>query len=334
MNQRIQSYVIGIDIGGTKTECCVFELSNESTPDTFFVPHKRFSSIKKVCGMRIPTDEAAGYDTFLEGVSNLVVSLLNDSSIHSDSLLGIGIGMPGTICPKTLVMLNGNTKMFVGNAFGSDLISALPFSCDFGVYNDANCFAIAEAYSGAGHLHSKHTSTPELELSSVGVILGTGVGGGIVLGGKCLTGPHGSAGEIGHTSLVTGGVDCYCGRKGCAESYLSGTGIQRIFKERYGYSKESVNIFSGAIAGDVDCLNVITQYREDLARFFANLVNILDVDFIVCGGGVSNQDIIYEGLEEMVGSLSFVDKKSFKIYKHQISDSAGVMGAAMQVCNQ
>ncbi len=334
MIKNNQSFVIGIDIGGTKTECQVFELSNISTPDTFFVPHKSFSTINRKCGKRISTNDSAGYESFVEEVSCLVVSLLDEIQIDGSNLLGIGIGMPGTICPRTGVMLNGNTKMFVGHSFGDDLKSKLPFTSKVGVYNDANCFAIAEAFSGAGHLHSEFSGIPEKELSSVGIILGTGVGGGIVLQGKCLVGANGAAGEIGHSTLVHNGVDCYCGRVGCSESYLSGTAIQRIYREKYSESLSSLEIFSRAKDGEPNCSSIISEYKQNLALLISNLINILDVDFVVCGGGVSNQDLIYEGLEQMVSELSFINNKKFKIYKHQISDSAGVMGAAIQVCNE
>ncbi len=332
--ENSNQYIIGLDIGGTKTECCLFELSNNTAPNTFFVPHQKFSSIGILSRERIPTDDSMGYETFVESVSCLIKRIVSTKNIPVDRLLGIGIGMPGTISPKTGVMLNGNTKMFINRHFGDDLNRFLKTHLPIRVYNDANCFAVAEAFSGAGHQLAKELGVSELDLSAVGVILGTGVGGGIVINGQCITGSRGAAGEIGHTMLVHQGIKCYCGRQGCAESYLSGGAIERLYLEQTKKTLKSVAIFELANNGDLEANKVIETYQNLLAEFFANLTNLLDLDYIVCGGGVSNQDRIYQGLEDKVNQYRFIDIDRVRVLKHQISDSAGVMGAAMMVLNE
>lgn len=333
-NKSESKYVIGLDIGGTKTECCLFELSNSAAPNTFFVPHQKFSSIGILSRERIPTDDSMGYETFVESVSCLIKNITSKLSIQVNDLIGIGIGMPGTISPKTGIMLNGNTKMFINRHFGDDLNKFLKTHLPIRVYNDANCFAVAEAFSGAGHALAKELGVSELALSGVGVILGTGVGGGIVINGSCITGSRGAAGEIGHTMLIDGGINCYCGRQGCAESYLSGGAIERMYFEISGQKVKSVDIFKQEAEGHVIAKQVIEKYQHNLAQFFANLTNLLDLDYIVCGGGVSNQDRIYLGLEDRVNEYRFINIDRIRILKHQISDSAGVMGAAMIVLNE
>lgn len=331
---KSKNFIIGLDIGGTKTECCLFELSEKSAANTFFVPHEKFNSIGIRSRERIPTDDSLGYEAFVKSVSCLILNILNHNSLSIESIIGIGIGMPGTISPKTGIMLNGNTKMFINKHFGDDLNRFLKAELPIRVYNDANCFAVAEAFSGAGHQLAKQLGVSELDLSGVGVILGTGVGGGIVVNGNCLTGSRGAAGEIGHTMLIDGGLPCYCGRQGCAESYLSGGAIERMYFEMSNNKLKGAEIFALEASGDQVAKKVLDLYQHNLAQFFANLTNILDLDYIVCGGGVSNQLRIYDGLEDRVNTLRFVDIDRVKVLKHQISDSAGVMGAAMLVLKE
>lgn len=332
----VVNHIIGLDIGGTKTECCLFKLSTDGHGE-FFVPHAKFNAMTLLGKDRIATDHDAGYDTYVSNVATLVKNTLEKYNLKLNEVMGIGIGLPGTIHPKTQIMLNGNTKMFIGHNFGKDLQQALKASFPVGVFNDANCFAMAEAFSGAGHKLARELGVKETELTSVGVILGTGVGGGLFIGGKCLTGSHGSAGEIGHLMLIKNGVKCYCGRTGCAESYLSGTALSRIYKDLTGEKIDGKEFFSRVKAGEENAKKVFADYKANLAEFFANLTNMLDLDYIVCGGGVSLQDMIYEGLEDEVNRLRFIDQNTcgrVRIFKHQISDSAGVLGAVFSLLNE
>jgi fructokinase len=210
-------------------------------------------------------------------------------------------------------MTLGNTRVLEDKPIQKDFKNLLQKDVPILTENDANCFALAEYHLGAGTQHKIK--------NLVGVILGTGVGGGIVIGGKILKGKRGSAGEIGHTFFKKTGLECYCGQKDCAESYLSGTGFEAYYLEKTGIKKPLQEIFQEPAFFDI--------YKKDLAAFLGQMTNVLDPDAFVLGGGISLQDGLYENIHEFMVPHLFYKKNPPEILKHAISDSAGGIGAAL-----
>lgn len=304
------SYRIGFDIGGTKIEVALLRFSG--------------SAFEVVFRHRMPTEREKGYASIMDKVKTLFAMAASNLPT-GQKLESVGVGLPGTVDPKTFNMLNGNTNAFVGHDLKKDfgkIFSEIKFTCA----NDANCFALAEALYGAGALYDKKNSL------GLGVILGTGCGGGIIINGQVIEGKHGSAGEIGHSILVSNGRPCFCGRKGCVETYVSGTGLEKEYSEVSGKPLggfHAHDIFVYAKSGDAAAVKAIDNYKHHLAEFLANMTNILDPDYIVLGGGVSLQDSIYEGLEKMIEDQRLAPVKSPRIFKNKLGDSAGVIGAAL-----
>lgn len=296
MSLATQTFRIGYDIGGTKTEITLL------------------SSEKKVLfQLRSPTERDLGYEHILSVLKNLFFECLKDQKISSKDIASIGLALPGSVDPISQKMLVGNTRILEGKDIKKDLQKTLALEIPIFTENDANCFALAECLYGAGkNLKSKNM---------VGIILGTGVGGGIIIDGKIHSGRRGAAGEIGHTFLKKQNKPCYCGQADCAELFLSGTGVQ---EEYFAEKKEKLStsvIFQNE--------KYLSQYKNDLALFLARLTNILDPDYFVLGGGVSKADSIYPDLEKLMIPHLFYKENPPKIYKHQISDSAGSIGAAL-----
>ena len=318
-------HLLGFDIGGTKTEVTLFKLGGGD--GEFKVSTKAGKSdIKTIASKRMPTARDEGYETYLKNLNELIHSVLTDSSIEVSELLGIGLGLPGSVHPETGKMLNGNTHMMIGKDVVSDLRASLNFQNPIAVNNDASCFALAEALCGAGLKYESDHGIAVNKQQSIGIILGTGCGGGLISNGKILNGGKGGGGEIGHTTLVTDGHPCYCKRKGCAELYLAGPALEKNMP-----GKKATEIFELAAKEDPTALTVVNDYRLKLCDFLINLNNFYDPHFIVLGGGVSKQDIIYKDLEEEIGKKMFVSGKVPNIYQHQLSDSAGGLGAAIMV---
>jgi fructokinase len=195
--------------------------------------------------------------------------------------------------------------MFKGHHFVSDLATALGAkAATIHTENDANCFALAEVFFGAGMLFEKETKIPRRQQIGIGVIIGTGTGSGIVVEGRILRGARGAGGEVGHITLHEGGDDCYCGRKGCAEQYLSGPALK-------------------AHGGD------LKAYVKDLGLFLGQLTNAFDPHWFVLGGGVSKESVIYQEIDRMIEPHLFIKQRAPRVYKHQISDDAGLLGAAL-----
>ncbi len=307
------SLLIGLDIGGTKIEAVLVNKETKSILER----------------KRVPTERQKGYDQVIEKIKTLVSSLINDE------VEGIGVGLPGSVHPVTKKMLTGNTALFVGRDLEKDLLSIIPpKNSDFRILfdNDANCFALAEVYQGAGLSYYKETGFSPEKQNALGIILGTGCGSGIIIQGHIFGGKTGGAGEAGHTELITGGAPCYCGRSGCAEQYLSGPALEAAFNTRL-YSQiekrpSAKEIFELYQREDPIAIAVVKQYRQFLAKFIGNLSNILDLDYFVLGGGMSQADEIYEGLEELAATHSFIPGLRPRIYKHGLSEGAGSLGAA------
>lgn len=290
-------YRIGVDLGGTKTEVVALNEHNEVL-------------LRK----RQPTPVKDGYDAIIRTVAQLVEGL--------ESQLGeacaVGIGTPGAIIPETGLLKNSNTVCMNGQPVQRDIQKAL--SRDVKIQNDANCFAVSEAVTGAGQ--GAHVV--------FGVILGTGVGGGIVINGEPLTGLHKIAGEWGHNPLQDDGPECYCGRRACVETFLSGPGFMRDYVNHNGQSGlDAAAIVALARSGDACAQSALSRYLARFGRALATVVNILDPDVIVIGGGVSNIDELYTEGREQLEKHVFSESCVTRLERNQHGDSSGVFGAAM-----
>ena len=327
-------YIGGTDIGGTKIEFSIFQVLEQASGSGCMEMSLGNSTryLRPVAVKRCPTERALGYEKVMENFAALVRNTCEEGGIAVSDLKGIGIGLPGTVCPIRKTMINGNTQIFVGRDITGDL-SHLLGGTRVEVDNDANCFALAEVLAGAGVQYRRDTGRPLNKQLALGVILGTGVGAGLCIGSTVITGRNGAAGEVGHTELVTGGHACYCGKNGCTEMYLSGPAIEGAYASRM-YSQiaerpAAHQFFEMAAAKEPLAIALVKQHQRQLAKFFANLSNLLDLDYIVCGGGLSKQPAIYEGLEALIARDTYTPGYSPKIYKHQLGDSAGGIGAAL-----
>jgi fructokinase len=289
---------IGIDLGGTKIEGVLLG-------DAPCTPIRR---------ERIPTPRGRGYEPILEAIEGLVRGLLAAAPADVPT---IGIAIPGTISRSHGRVKNANTTELNGRSLGDDLRRRL--DRDLVVENDANCFALAEALLGAGKGHR----------CVFGVILGTGVGGGIVLDGRIWGGAQGIAGEWGHTVLDLAGPACYCGRKGCVETFLSGPGLEAAYRDRSGMTLPAAEIWSRGMNGtERQASACVETYKSLLGRALAQVINILDPDVVVLGGGVSRSPGLAEEAPERIRPWLFNDEVLTRIARHSLGDSAGVLGAA------
>jgi fructokinase len=264
---------------------------------------------------RVPTPRT--YDGTLDAIEQLVVGLERELSTRGS----VGIGIPGAIVPGTGLVKNANSLWLMGQPLSHDLERRL--SRDVRVMNDANCFALSEAADGAGAGASV----------VFGVILGTGVGGGIVVDGRCLDGANLIAGEWGHNPLPWlepdefPGPRCYCERRGCIETFLSGPGFESEFRERTGRALASTEIVRLA-AGDDEAARALDRYYDRLARALASVVNLLDPDVIVLGGGMSNIPDLAETTTARLPRYVFSDTVVTRVVRNVHGDSSGVRGAA------
>ncbi|MFN3627155.1 ROK family protein [Parvibaculum sp.] len=291
---------IGIDLGGTKIEGIALGAGGTER-----------------ARKRIPAPQGS-YEATIAAIRDLVAALEAEAGEKGS----IGIGMPGAISPATGLVKNANSTWLIGHAFGADLEAAL--GRPVRLANDADCFALSEAADGAGE------GAPTV----FGVILGTGVGGGIVVGGRLLSGPNAIAGEWGHNSLPfvlpdeLPGRDCYCGKKGCIETWLSGPGFAAdyLIENREALSPEG--IVAAAAAGNRPAKVALRRYADRLARALAHVINILDPHVIVLGGGMSNVDALYVEVPSRWGSYVFSDTVVTRLERNKHGDSSGVRGAA------
>lgn len=291
---------IGIDLGGTKIEAIA--LDNEGNERA----RKRIASPR------------GDYAATIAAIRDLVAALETETGEQGT----IGIGMPGAISPATGLVKNANSTWLIGHPFGRDLEAAL--GREVRLANDADCFALSEAADGAA-AGAK---------SVFGVILGTGVGGGIVVNGTLVSGPNAIAGEWGHNSLPfvlpdeMPGPDCYCGKKGCIESWLSGPGFAAdyMLDTREALSPEA--IVAAAEGGDRPARLALRRYADRLARALAHVINILDPHAIVLGGGMSNIAALYDEVPSRWGAYVFSDTVSTPLLRHKHGDASGVRGAA------
>jgi len=295
---------IGIDLGGTKIEGIV--LDEDGT---------------ERCRHRAGTP-SGDYAGTITAISRLVDLLTTETK--SPSSIPVGVGIPGAISPTSGLVKNANSTCLIGHALDKDLEAAL--NRPVRLANDADCFTISEAVDGAGSGAN----------TVFGVILGTGVGGGIAINGKLLSGINAIAGEWGHNPLPwmqtledgrdeRPGENCYCGQSGCIETFLSGPGLSRDHQESGLLASEIVTL---AERGDPDAIATLTRFEHRLARALASVINIIDPDVIVLGGGLSNIKQLYSKIPDIWSSWVFSDETSTKLYQNQHGDSGGVRGAA------
>jgi fructokinase len=288
---------IGIDLGGTKIEGIVLDAQG-----------------KELFRKRVDTEREQGYSHILNRIRAVYDELAANISNAPHTF---GIGTPGAVSPKTGLLKNSNTVCMNGQPVKADLEKLLRRKIE--IQNDANCFAMAEALHGAGRGHKL----------VFGVIMGTGCGGGIVHKGEVITGPQGIAGEWGHMSINPHGPLCYCGQRGCVETFISGGGLQNRYVEQFGLKKTFREIEQDFHAGEPNAVAFMKIFFHHFGRAVANLIDVLDPDVVVLGGGVSKFDAIYTAGIAEVAKFVFNDRLETPIVKHQIGDSAGVIGAAL-----
>jgi fructokinase len=305
---------LGIDLGGTKIEGIVLDGSRE------------------VVRLRVPTPPD-DYDATLAAIATLVVDLEQ----MAGRVNSVGLGIPGTISPSTKLVKNANSVWLIGRPLQDDLQRVL--HRETRIANDANCFAVSEAADGAGQGHDV----------VFGVIVGTGTGAGLVVRGQVLTGPHGIAGEWGHNPLPWPdagewpGPPCYCGKTGCIETFLSGPGLAGDFaRATAGVLRESRSagdraatseeIAALAAAGDAQAEAALERYERRMARALASVINVLDPDVIVLGGGMSKLARLYDNVPRHLGAYVFARGASERvrtpILRARHGDASGVRGAA------
>jgi fructokinase len=290
-------YRFGIDLGGTKIEGIILDDSG-----------------KEVFRKRIETEQEGGYRHIINRIAGLYRDL--EKAVQSGRHT-FGIGTPGAVSPRTGQLKNSNTRCLNGQPFKTDLENLLGHT--FAMQNDANCFAMAEALHGAGRGNQL----------VFGVIMGTGCGGGIVHKGEVIVGRQGIAGEWGHTSIAPDGPLCYCGQRGCVETYISGGGAEARYAETFGVKKTFRQIEKDFHDGEPKAVEFMSVFFRHFGRALANVIDVLDPDIVVLGGGASNFNALYaQGVAE-VAKFVFSDSLETPIVKHQLGDSAGVIGAAL-----
>lgn len=287
---------LGIDLGGTKTEGVILDAEG-----------------RERARRRIDTDPSS-YDAVLGGVMRIHAELLAEAG---DAPHTLGIGTPGSVSRRTGLLRNSNTLSLNGRPVAADLRARL--GRDFTLENDANCFALAEALGGAG----------AGQRVVFGVIMGTGCGGGIVIDGRLHTGRQSLAGEWGHTTLDPLGPACYCGRRGCVETFLSGSGLERAHFDATGFRLAAYEIAAAADAGEPACRALIDAMLDAFGRAIADLIAVLDPDIIVLGGGLSRIDALYTRGVAAVARNVFGGELDTPIVRNRLGDSAGVLGAAL-----
>jgi fructokinase len=300
---------IGIDVGGTKIAAIALEGSVELARLRVETPHGDY-----------------------EGTLDAIAALVTELERLTGSRGSVGVGIPGTLSPVTGLVKNANSVCLIGRPLGAALEARL--GRPVRIANDANCFVVSEAADGAAS-----------GMAVVfGVILGTGTGGGVTVRGELLAGPHGISGEWGHNPLPWPGGDehpgpaCYCGKHGCIETFLSGPGLASDYQQRTGHSltAEQIVALAGGRFTDPpyadEAHQAVARYENRMARALASVINILDPDAIVLGGGLSNIDRLYENVPRLWGAWVFgasaVDPVRTRLLRPAHGDTSGVRGAA------
>ena len=290
----------GVDLGGSKIEIAVLDAAG-----------------RELLRRREPTP-AGDY----EGTLRLVASLVVAAEAELATRVSVGICTPGAISPATGRLKNSNSACLNDRELHADLEHAL--QRDVRIANDADCFALSEATDGAARGAA----------SVFGVIVGTGTGGGVVIGGRLLAGPNAIAGEWGHNPLPWPGDEerpgppCYCGKHGCIETWLSGPGLARDYRQAGGEDLDAACIVAEAARGEPEALDCLSRYVDRMARALASVINVLDPEVIVLGGGVGNIEQLYRDVPQRWRRYVFSDRVDTRLLKPMHGDSSGVRGAA------
>ena len=291
---------IGIDLGGTKTEVIALSNSGET------LLRERVDTVRD------------DYSETLSTIKKLVNQVEQSLNVEGT----VGIGMPGAVSPATGLIKNANSTWLNGKSLQQDLEDVL--GRPVRLANDANCFVLSEAVDGAAKEYN----------NVFGVIIGTGTGGGLAINKKIVVGANAIAGEWGHNPLPwprvgeIPGPQCYCGRTGCIETFLSGPGLENDYRRMTGFSLDAKTIVAKAAQGDFDTGAALRRYEQRLAKSLASVINILDPEAIVLGGGLSNIERLYSNVPEHWGEYVFSDSVATKLIKAKHGDSSGVRGAA------
>ena len=285
-------YKIGIDLGGTKIEGVLVD--------------EEFQVIER---KRVPTNQHNGYESILNTIKDLV------SELNNNEKTSIGVCTPGALSKESGLIKNSNTQCLIGKDLKNDLEKIL--DQEISIENDANCFALAEARLGAAKNHD----------TVFGVIMGTGVGGGLVIDGKIHSGRTNIAGEWGHHCIKPNGNECYCGRKGCVETYISGPALEKKWNE---LTNQTISVADIVKNSQEDAYKTWKkEFLENFGLSMANVIDIIDPDAIVLGGGLSNISFLYDEGKNLVYENVFSDTVDTPILKNQLGDSAGVFGACL-----
>ena len=294
---------MGVDVGGTKIECAVIASGN--SPET-------------IVRRRIPTEGDSGYMHVLQRIADLVGEVGDEAGLRPAVL---GIGTPGSLDPDTGLLRGCNSQHLLDRPFQTDLEALLGIPVV--VENDANCLALAESRMGVV------PGLPGPKDVVFGVILGTGVGGGLVVGGNLVSGANRITGEWGHNHLDDSGGQCWCGRTGCVETLISGPALENHFREHAGFRLPLADIADRAMAGDPVARQTIDRLLGYFGRGIAGIINSIDPDIIVIGGGVGNIDRLYtHGLKQAARRV-FSPTLKTRVVRPALGDSAGVFGAAL-----
>ena len=287
-------YKIGIDLGGTKTEGVLVD--------------EQFQVIER---KRVPTNQNNGYESIL----NIIKDLISDLKEKNNEKTSIGVCTPGALSKESGLIKNSNTQCLIGKDLKNDLEKIL--DQEISIENDANCFALAEAKLGAAKSHE----------TVFGVIMGTGVGGGLVIDGKIHTGRTNIAGEWGHHCIKPNGNECYCGRKGCVETYISGPALEKKWNQLTNQNISVPDIIKNSQENAYKTWK--NEFLENFGLSLANVIDIIDPDAIVLGGGLSNIPFLYDEGKDLVYQNVFSDTVDTPILQNQLGDSAGVFGACI-----
>lgn len=297
MNTPGTIHAIGIDLGGTKTESILLDQNGN-----------------ELLRRRRPTPRSDGYDAIVACVADMIREA--ESHLPHATPPTIGIGIPGSLDAGTGLVRNANSTCLIGHPLQRDLEMILKRSVK--VKNDADCFTLAECRAGAGTGYGL----------VFGIIMGTGCGGGICINGIVREGPHRIAGEWGHIAMDRDGAECYCGNRGCVETLISGSGVERAFLREHGERLSMAEIVAGARTGDPRCCQAFHRFLDDFGRCVGGVVSMLDPDAVVIGGGLSNIDELYTIGIQQVKRYAFHENPATPILKNLLGDSAGVFGAA------
>lgn len=298
-------YHWGVDLGGTKIECAVLD---------------RQDPTRVIIRERIDTEAFNGYAHIIAQVGKLIDSV--SGQIGSRPKV-VGFATPGVLNPTTQTMKNCNTVCMNGQPMAVDLAQRL--NCEVRLANDANCFALAETLLGA-----VQDVNPKAKVT-FGVIMGTGVGGGLVVNGQVIEGLHGIGGEWGHNILEQDGDPCYCGKAGCVEKVISGTALESFYANKSGQKRKLSDIVAAYQSKtDVHAEATVERLLDYYGRAISTIINVIDPDVIVIGGGVGNIELLYtEGYERIKQYIFNSGEVLTPIVKPKLGDSAGVFGAAM-----